>query len=282
MDDALVITDSEFRDAANLVYERFGISLTDQKRALVAGRLAKRVRTLGLPSFGAYLALVRSDSTGAELGEFINRISTNHSYFYREKEHFQFLLSTVMPKVKERLEKEPSYPFRIWCAGCAAGEEPYTLSMLVQESLGALVKKADWGILATDVSVAALSEAKAAIYPDNRIKELPLNWRNTYLSRCGTEDWTVSQETRKPILFKILNLMNSDYPFKGTFDIVFCRNVMIYFDGPTRRALVDRIYRYVKPGGYFFVGHSESLPRDTCPFSYVNPATYRKAEGSRT
>ena len=279
MEEALVITDSEFRDAANLVYERFGISLTDEKRALVAGRLAKRVRTLGLSSFGAYLSIVRADSSGAELGEFINRISTNHSYFYREKEHFQFLLSSVMPMVKARLAKEPSYPFRIWCAGCAAGEEPYTLSMLVQESLGIFAKKADWGILATDVSVAALSEAKTAVYPENRIKELPLNWRNAYLSRSGNDAWTVNPETRKPILFKVLNLMNTEYPFKSAFDIVFCRNVMIYFDGPTRRALVDRIYRYVKPGGYFFVGHSESLPRDTCPFRYLSPATYRKMEG---
>jgi chemotaxis protein methyltransferase CheR len=154
--------------------------------------------------------------------------------------------------------------------------------MLVQEALGPLANKADWGILATDVSVAAMSEAKVAVYASSKIKDLPISWRNSYLTRHGEDSWQVNDGVRKPILFKTLNLMNSDYPFKGTFDIVFCRNVMIYFDGPTRRTLVDRIYRYVKPGGYFFVGHSESLPRDTCPFAYVNPATYRKAEGSRT
>jgi chemotaxis protein methyltransferase CheR len=187
-----------------------------------------------------------------------------------------------MPKVKARIEKDPSYPLRIWCAGCAAGEEPYTLSMLVQEALGLLAKKADWGILATDVSVAAMSEAKVGVYATNKIKDLPVSWRNSYLTRYGDDSWKVNDDIRKPILFKTLNLMDADYPFKGTFDIVFCRNVMIYFDGPTRRALVDRIYRYVKPGGYFFVGHSESLPRDTCPFAYLSPATYRKAEGSLT
>jgi len=281
MDDILGITDAEFRDAANLVYERFGIHLTDQKRALVAGRLAKRVRSLGLPNLGAYLAHIRADSSGSELSEFINRITTNHSFFYREKEHFEYLLSTIVPAIKQRLAADPSYPIRFWSAGCAAGEEPYTLAMLIREALGPQAAVADWGVLATDVSLSALGEARRGVYPLSRLRELPPAWRSAYFTRVGDDEWSVADEIRRSVLFKRLNLMNEDYPFKGRFDVVFCRNVMIYFDGPTRKALVDRIHRYVKDGGWFFVGHSESLPRDTCPFSYVRPATYRKAGGGR-
>lgn len=277
MDDVLGISDAEFRDAASLVYERFGIHLSDQKRALVAGRLAKRVRVLGLPTFGAYLARVRADASGAELSEFINRISTNHSYFYREKEHFDFLASTVIPAIKQRLSRDPSYPIRFWSAGCAAGEEPYTIAILIRESLGSLAATADWGVLATDVSLNALGEARRGAYPSSRLRELPPAWRSQYFKKTGDDEWTVADEIRRAVLFKRLNLMNEEYPFKGRFDVVFCRNVMIYFDAPIRKTLVERIHRYVKSGGWFFVGHSEALPRDSCPFSYLRPATYRKS-----
>ena len=278
MDDILGITDAEFRNAAELVYERFGIHLTDQKRALVAGRLAKRVRTLGLPNVGAYLARVRADTSGAELSEFINRITTNHSFFYREKDHFEYLIKKVIPVIKSRLSREPSYPVRFWSAGCAAGEEPYTLAMLLRESLGSLAISTDWGVLATDVSLNALGEAKRGAYPSARLRELPASWRSSYFTKTGDDEWTVKDELRRAVLFKRLNLMNENYPFKGRFDVIFCRNVMIYFDVPTRKTLVDRLYRYVKPGGWFFVGHSEALPRDTCPFRYICPATYSKPE----
>jgi chemotaxis protein methyltransferase CheR len=183
-----------------------------------------------------------------------------------------------MPALKARLERDPAYPIRFWSAGCAAGEEPYTLAMLIRESLGPLASVCDWGVLATDVSLSALTEARRGAYPGNRLRELPSQWRASYFRKTGDDEWTVSEDLRRAVLFKRLNLMNDSYPFKGRFDVVFCRNVMIYFDAVTRRGLVDRIHRYVKGGGWFFVGHSESLPRETCPFSYVRPATYYKAE----
>jgi chemotaxis protein methyltransferase CheR len=278
MDEIFGITDAEFHDAASLVYDRFGIHLTEQKRSLVAGRLAKRVRHLGLRNLGAYLALVRSDQTGAELSEFINRITTNHSFFFREKAHFDFLLKTVIPEMKKRLAQNPSYPIRFWSAGCAAGEEPYTIAILVRDALGGLAVNADWGVLATDVSLTALAEARRGVYSSARLKELPPVLRSAYFQNVGEDAWSVRADIRRSVLFKRLNLMNETYPFKGSFDVVFCRNVMIYFDVPTRKALVERIHRYIKPGGYFFVGHSESLPRETCSFEYLSPATYRKSE----
>lgn len=281
IEDLLTISDAEFREAAALVYERFGIHLTEQKKTLVAGRLAKRVRLLGLPSFGAYLSFVKADTSGDELSEFINRISTNHSYFFRERGHFDFLNAKILPSLKLKLSGDPRYPVRFWSAGCAAGEEPYTLAMLIRESLGPRADSADWGVLATDVSLRALGEARRGAYSTARLHELPAPLRASGFDRTGEDEWTVREEIRRSILFKRLNLMNAEYPFKGRFDVVFCRNVMIYFDPPTRRALVDRIYRYVKPGGWFFVGHSESLPRDTCPFQYVQPAVYHKLEDAQ-
>lgn len=278
MDELFGITDAEFRAAADLVYDRVGIRLSDQKRALVAGRLAKRIRSLGLPSLGAYLERIRSDPSGAELTEFVNRITTNHSFFFRERDHFDFLTRQVFPDLKARLAREPTYPIRLWSAGCAAGEEPYTLAMLILENFGSLAASIDWGILATDVSLTALAEAKRGVYPRGRLKDLPPLWVSTYFDQVGEDEWSLRASVRRGVLFKRLNLMNETYPFKGRFDVVFCRNVMIYFDAPTRRDLVSRIHRYVKPGGYFFVGHSEALPRDSCPFTYLCPATYRKAE----
>ncbi len=273
----MTLSDAEFRSITTLVYERFGISLSDQKRTLVVGRLSKRTRELGLPSFGAYVDYIRRDHSGQELVEFINRISTNHTFFYREKDHFEFLAKKILPDLKLKLQRDRNYALRIWSAGCSSGEEPYTIAMTVMDALGAEVKALDWGILATDISTKALEEAVRASYPEARFKELPPIWKANYMSKLGPDSWTIKDTVRKPILFKRLNLMNETYPLKGQFDVIFCRNVMIYFDAPVRRALVDRFYRYVKPGGYFFVGHSESLPRDTCPFEYVSPAVYRKA-----
>ncbi|GAB1483914.1 protein-glutamate O-methyltransferase [Treponema sp.] len=273
----LTLSDKEFRDIATLVYERFGIHLTDQKRTLVAGRLSKRVRILGLRDLGSYLSYVHADKSGKELIELVNRITTNHSYFYREKEHFEYLAKTVLPALKPKLAADRTYPLRLWSAGCATGEEPYTIAMAVKEALGASLATIDWGILATDLSHAALHDAQKGIYQEARLRELPPAWKTQNFDKVGSDQWEVKQDLRRPILFKTLNLMNEHFPFKGQFDVIFCRNVMIYFDAPVRRALVDRLHRYVKPGGYFFVGHSESLPRDTCPFEYIGPATYRKS-----
>lgn len=277
MDDILLsLSDAEFYGIVELVYQRFGIRLTEQKRSLVVGRLSKRVRQLGLPSFAAYLEYIRQDRSSQELVEFINRISTNHTFFYREGAHFDFFMAQVLGDLRSQLERDPRYPLRIWSAGCATGEEPYTVAMALLYTLGPLASSVDWGILATDVSRKALEEAIAGVYNESRLKELPEAWRKRFLEPAGGDLWAVKPEVKKGVLFKRLNLMNESYPFKGQFDVIFCRNVMIYFDVPVRKALVDRLYRYTKVGGYLFVGHSESLPRETCPYRYISPAIYKK------
>lgn len=279
MSDVLLpLRDGDFRYVSDLVYERFGIRLTEQKRELVAGRLTKRVRQLGLASFGDYFDRLRAAGGGEELSELIDRITTNHSFFFRERDHFDALSRDILPPLVSAAAGRPGASIRIWSAGCAAGEEPYTIAMLLKDALsrrrdGGAV---DAGVLATDVSLSALLEAKAGVYPASRLKELPAAYRSAYLEPAGAEAWSVSPAVRSLVLFKRLNLMREPYPFKARFDVVFCRNVMIYFDPPSRARLVESIYRVVKPGGWFFIGHSESLPRESCPFAYVRPATYRK------
>jgi chemotaxis protein methyltransferase CheR len=279
MDDILLpLTEGDFKFVSTLVYDTFGIRLTDQKRTLVAGRLSKRVRQLGFSSFRDYFLHIKDDRSGAELSELINRVTTNHSFFFREREHFDLLASEILPPILDAANSRAGTSVRIWSAGCAAGEEPYTLAMILLDLMG---KRRGGGtldaaVLATDVSMDALLEAKTGVYPGSRIKELPRHFQSAYLRPAGEDLWSVSPEVRALVTFKRMNLMREHYPFKQQFDVVFCRNVMIYFDAPSRGALVKHIYDIVKPGGWFFIGHSESLPRDTCPFGYVKPATYRK------
>ncbi len=276
MSDLLQIRDSEFRTASDFIYERFGIKLTDQKKVLLAGRLSKRLRTLGIPTLSAYLDRVNGDPTGSELAEFLNLITTNHSYFFRENDHFRFLAGTVLPGIIREARTDPSRSVRIWSAGCATGEEPYSIAMTAADALGEDLGRIDAGILATDISLAALSTAREGVYPEAKLRELPRSYLQRFFVPDEAGAWAVGPEIRKLILFKKLNLMAERFPFKGAFDVVFCRNVMIYFDNESRDRLVRSLYAATKPGGYLFIGHSESLRRESCPYEYVSPATYRK------
>ncbi len=261
------------------MYSRFGIQLGNAKRVLVAGRLTKRVRQLGLGTFAEYFDYLRADPSGNELSEFINRLTTNHSFFNREKDHFEFLKRTVLPDLKLKVDRDQGYRVRMWSAGCAAGEEVYTLAIALRDFFGPLVDRADFGLLATDISLAALKAAKAGVYAAQKLAELPLASKASSFREVGPELFEVSAEIKRMVLFKRLNLMAETYPLKGAFDVVFCRNVMIYFDQASRSRLVKSFYRFVKPGGYFFIGHSETILRADCPFEYVSPAIYRKAGG---
>lgn len=278
MSDLLQIRDSEFRAASQFIYERFGIKLTDQKKVLLAGRLSKRLRVLGISSLSAYLDLVNGDPTGAELTEFLNLITTNHSYFFRENDHFQFLARTILPEIARESRTNPSRSLRIWSAGCATGEEPYSIAMTAADVLGEDMGRMDAGILATDISVAALSAAREGVYPEAKLRDLPRSYLQRFFVPNQNGSWAVSPEIRKLVLFKKLNLMTERFPFKGDFDVIFCRNVMIYFDNDSRERLVRSLYAATKPGGYLFIGHSESLRRETCPYEYISPATYRKGD----
>ncbi|HET98443.1 MAG TPA: protein-glutamate O-methyltransferase CheR [Desulfurivibrio alkaliphilus] len=276
MDHGLTISAQEFGLIRALVYERFGINLTDQKRALVVGRLQKLLRDGGFSSFKQYHEAVTTDESGAALDRLINRISTNYTYFNREQAHFHFFTHTVLPALVARQRADNHLDLRIWSAGCSSGEEPYMLTMLMMEHLGHDYDSWSAGVLATDISDQALGKARRGIYEEEQVAKIPAAIKQKYFTRREDGSWQVGEKVQNQVTFRRFNLMNRQFPFKKPFQVIFCRNVMIYFDTPTRQALVKRYHRHLEPGGYLFIGHSESLGREQDDFQYIMPAVYRR------
>ncbi len=270
------INEKEFRAIAELVYDKFGINLTEKKKALVRGRLNKLIRELGYTSFDQYYHSILEDTTGRSLLDLVDKISTNHSYFFRENEHFDYLETVVLPSLNERLKQDRSVDFRLWCAGCAAGEEPYTLAMILLEFFGADYFHGKPAILATDISVSALNKAMEGVYTADRVQAVPSYYKKKYFTKLSADTFKVSDSLKRLILFKRLNFMRDDFPFKGKFHVIFCRNVMIYFDTPVKLALISKFHRYMFDDSYLFIGHSESLGRGSDLFRYIQPAVYYK------
>ena len=208
-----------------------------------------------------------NDKTGEAVVTLMNKITTNHTYFMREPEHFYFLRDTVLPYLKENV---PSKDLRIWSAGCSSGEEPYTRAMILDEKLW------DSKILATDISNKALEEALKGVYSNTDISPLPPIWKKNYFQKYDEENHVVANAIKNEIIFRRYNLINQQFSFKKKFHVIFCRNVMIYFDSETRNELVNRFYDATEVGGYLFVGHSESLNREATKYKYIKPAVYRK------
>ena len=268
------ITDKEFSTIRSLVYSNFGINLTEQKKSLVVGRLQKLLKQLNFTSFQQYCDYLQK--TPSALSELVNRISTNHTFFFREKEHFDFFIESVLPDIKARHLKNGDKDIRLWCAAAATGEEPYTLMMLIIQAFNMDYRAWDVGLLATDISEKALNTAVKGVYPTERVSLVPPALKKKFLRSHGEDMWEVSEELKREIVYRRFNLMNKQLPFKKKMDTIFCRNVMIYFDKQTREALVDRLYDITVPGGYLFIGHSETLGRETSRWKYVMPAVYRK------
>jgi chemotaxis protein methyltransferase CheR len=269
---SIQLSDEEFLQISDLVYSKFGIKLTEKKKALVKGRLGSLMRSQGYSTFKEYLEALGCDESGSGLLSLVDRISTNHSYFFREPEHFDYLCNQALP---EMFRLHDPADLRIWSAGCAAGEEPYTLAMVLSERFDVFSSPADAPILATDISMSALEKAAKGVYPPERLKNVDKkNMRHFLRKEDGC--YAISERMRRLVVFKRLNFMRPEFPFRGLFNVVFCRNVMIYFDRETRQELVQKFYRYLQPGGYLFIGHSESLGRDTQGFQYIRPTVYRK------
>lgn len=270
------ISDSEFASLRQMIYTRFGINLTEQKRSLLVGRLQKMLRTNKIDTFEDYYRFLEKDTSGKAVSDLINLISTNYTYFNREKDHFEYYLNTALPDICETIRNRGEKNLRVWCAGCSTGEEAYTLLMLMHEYLGNEYARWDAGILATDISERVLSTAREGVYPADKVASLPENLQRKYFTRLPSGQMQVSEKIRREVTFRRFNLMNTTFPFKRPFHIIFCRNVMIYFDQTTRNALVQRFHRFLEPNGYFFIGHSETLGRDSKLFRYIMPAVYQK------
>lgn len=268
-----VLGDADFEFMRRFVLEHCGIALGEHKRQLVQGRLARRLRALGLHDYGAYCALLR-ESPQAELGELASAISTNVTAFFRESHHFDFLAE----RLSEWLATNAGGRVRIWSAGCATGEEPYTLAMVLAEALERHRGPADALILATDLSPQALRAAREGVYPLDRLKGVSDERRRRWFLRGSAgADGMVSVHPRLRELVRVqpLNLLH-DWPMRGPFDAIFCRNVVIYFDKPTKQRLFARYAQLVREDGYLFLGHSESMFGLSDDFRLIGQTIYRR------
>lgn len=268
------INDREFKKISEIVYDRFGINLTEKKKALVRGRLNKLILSLDFTTFSEYYDYVTEDKSGQRLLNMVDKISTNHSYFFRESDHFDYLSESVLPAICKKAESGPDKKIRIWCAGCANGQEAYTLAIVLKEFFGDTYNQWKPAILATDISISALETAVAGAYTDEGISGIPANLQKKYFTTDKNGLFTAKKDLKDMILFKRLNFMNQTFPFKNKFDVVFCRNVMIYFDNQTKETLVNKFFNYMKNESWLFIGHSETLGRSNTNFRYIKPSTY--------
>lgn len=267
------ITEDEFLTLVQFIKQNYGINLI-KKKNLVLSRLHHFIQQNGFRSFSDYFRYVHADHTGKAGTVLVNKLTTNHTYFMREPRHFEFFAQTILPWLVKEETKDKD--LRIWSAGCSSGEEPYTLAMITDAYLGSDKWRWDAKILATDISTAVLEHAGRAVYPDSHLDLLPDNWRRCYFHRHSAETQVLIDKIRREVVFRRFNLINEVFPFKKKFHVIFCRNVMIYFDADTRRDLIERFYHHTEPGGYLFIGHSESINRRESNYRFVAPAIYRK------
>ena len=275
--ETMPITDAEFNSIRTLVYDRLGITLSDQKKNLVVGRLQKKCKERGFKTFKQYYDMLITDKTGEALTELSNQITTNHTFFFREPEHFDFFRSDILPWMVSEHKAKHNNDLRIWCAAASSGEEPYTLIISLLEFFGADYKNWNCGLLATDVSEKALEAAVEGVYVQTRMQGVPPAILKKYFKPVS-DGYAVTDQLRKEVTYRKFNLMNKTLPFRQKFDCIWCRNVMIYFDTPTKHELVNRMYDATVSGGYLLIGHSETLDRNQTKWKYVKPAVYRKEE----
>lgn len=269
----ITITEKEFKQLAEYIKLNYGIYLKEEKRALVNGRLQNVLLQNGFNSFSEYYQYIISDKTGNAATTLINKITTNHTFFMREKDHFDYFRDKILPSLKNKVAEKD---LRVWSAGCSSGEEPYTLAMLIDECFGKEKVLWDAKVLATDISSKVLGEAKEGIYSNEKIETIPSVWKLNYFTKHSSDSHIIHNKIKNEVIFRKFNLMEEVFPFKRKFHVIFCRNVMIYFDAETKQKLVNKFYDSLVYGGYLFIGHSESLNREGTMFKFVSPAIYRK------
>ncbi len=265
---ATAISDHEFSQFQKLIYQLAGINLSPSKKALVSGRLAKRLAQYRLDSYGDYFRLLTASPNSDELQIAVDLLTTNETYFFREPKHFDFLRAQVLPQHK------PGSSFRVWSAACSSGEEPYSIAMVLADHLGS----SQWEVVASDISTRVLDKARTGHYPLDRTEGISRAHLTRYcLKGVGSQEHTllVDKELRDRVNFLQVNL-NQPLPSLGAFDVIFLRNVMIYFDQETKRQIVQRMLPLLKPGGHFLIGHSESLNGLIDALHPLSPSIYRK------
>lgn len=267
------LTDEEFNLLAKYIKEYSGIHLKYEKKTMLQGRLQSLVAEMNMKSFMEFYQFIKNDKEGVVLSKLIDRVTTNHTYFMREAEHFTYFKSEVLPFLEKTVRNRD---LRIWCAASSSGEEPYTIAMLLEDYFGDKALHWDKKLLATDISVNILDTAKRGIYAKERIKTIPKMWAVNYFDSSGHDMFTVKDKIKNQVIYRRFNLLEPIFPFKRKFHVIFCRNVMIYFDQETKVELINKFYNALEFGGYLFIGHSESVDRNRSQLTYIKPAVYRK------
>lgn len=267
------MTEEEFLRIYRFIKSRYGINL-ERKKEIVQGRLENYLSINGYDNFSEYMNSVESDFTGRLERELVNILTTNHTYFMREFEHFDFLRREVLPGLRNKESKRRD--LCIWCGAASTGQEPYMLAMLLKDYFGLEHELWDTKVLATDVSTDALRQAIAGVYDLEQIESLPESWKRRFLKQVPSDTrYEVTQEIKDEVIFRQFNLMD-EFPFKRKMHIVFLRNVMIYFDKETKKNLIRKIYDVMEPGGYLFIGRTETIDREASEFELIQPSIFRK------
>lgn len=269
------MTDAEFARIGRFLKTKYGIDMT-HKKEIVSGRLENTIRKNGWESYSAYMNAVEADVTGNLERELVNLLTTNHTYFMREFEHFEFLRKEVLPWLEKK--EADSRDICTWCGASSTGEEPYMLAMLMMDYFGLRHHRWDTKVLATDISTEVLQKATQGIYNMEQISGLPESWKRRFLrSLPDGKTCQVTEELKNEVIFRQFNLM-SPFPFRRKMHIIFLRNVMIYFDKETKYQLIKKVYDCMEPGGYLFVGRTETVEHRDIPFEMVKPSIFRKPE----
>jgi len=267
------LSTAEFNKIRDYIKGNFGISLSDEKKTLVHSRLRSTLQELEMETFSEYFDYLLKDNSGQAIKRFVNKITTNHTFFMRENDHFDYFRDIVLPELEAKYKSQQD--LRLWCAACSSGEESVTLQIIVQEFFKKSSVSWNTQILATDISANVLDKAVHGRYPTAAVETLPKGWQTEFFKKVDDQLSQVNDEIRKQITYRRLNLMDS-FKFKKRFQVIFCRNVMIYFNNETRNAVVKKFFDVTEPGGYLFIGHSESISNSGSGFEYIKPAVYRK------
>ena len=267
------MSEADFLKYSTFIYDNFGINMTIAKKVMLESRLQKRLKTLGITSFRSYFDLINSPGGDLELMQMIDVVSTNKTDFFREPVHFDFLASQVLPAWQWKKS------IRIWSAGCSSGEEPYSIAIAMAE-FNLRHGHLDYQIMATDISTAMLKKGMDAVYGIDRVTHIPLDFKMKYMLKSKDQEnptIRITPELRKRVTFERLNFMDEMYSqITGSFDVIFCRNVIIYFDRKTQEKVINRLCRKLNKGGILFLGHSESTTDFVLPLEQIKPTIYRR------
>lgn len=270
------MTEQEFLRIYHFIKDKYGISL-DRRKEIIQGRLDNYLQWNGYQSYTEYMRAVEADFTGRLEGELVNILTTNHTFFMREFEHFDYLRMKVLPELKRKEERKKD--LCIWCGAASSGQEPYMMAMLLKDFFNLEADAWDTKVLATDINTEVLLQAVRGVYDKEHVESIPESWLRRYFHPInGGEQFEIVKEIKDEVIFRQFNLMD-DFPFKRRMHIIFLRNVMIYFDNETRKQLIQKVYDVMEPGGYLFVGRTETLDKCQCPFDMIQPSIFRKPEG---